>query len=512
MVDHKSNTSVTQLLWLLLFSSLALHWFFIWYFGDIGFEHDSYLHFLYSLTSFAKLPGSLYWAAGVWPKPVFTLLTGFVIWATGVQSLWIIKVFNTLIWIAMGLVTYRLARRLGLSVTASFIAIFLLQFSFLGFRAAIGALTEPLFAFLALVAILALYNKHHTTSFMSISLSALARSEGLLLLPAWVIILWVFHKRRNFLDLLWLVIFLLLWNWWGYSLTGDLTFIVTSGYPVDSPFGLGGWFYYPRGLFQYEPIIFPLAILGFGLTFKKGQYYPLHLLLLIFFTFNIVAWRFGRFGTAGLLRYFVPVVPWLALYAASTVDFTKLFLIRKRSFNPGSILLPLQVVFTLLVLNSHTVGYGLYNTPTVHPALVDAGKWIRAHHAKDYLYSSHPTLIYYAGRNFYSSSFLVNLENHSQVNRDGIFAFDHDFGTPELGTYLASFELIKSFGDFIFLYDLTSVEVTPKMTFGREDIRPYLRTGWADVEDWGTWGWGHRPKWASIQLAVGFLEMNIVME
>lgn len=89
---------ITQRLWLLLLGSVAIRLFFIWYFGDIDFEPDSYLHFIFSTSAFAQLPKSLNWAAGVWPKPLFTLLAGLIIWISGVRALWIIKVFNTLVW------------------------------------------------------------------------------------------------------------------------------------------------------------------------------------------------------------------------------------------------------------------------------------------------------------------------------------------------------------------------------------------------------------------------------
>lgn len=61
-----------------LILSAALHLFFVFYFGDVDFEADSYLHFIYTASTFADLPKSLNYAAGVWPKPLFTLLTGLL--------------------------------------------------------------------------------------------------------------------------------------------------------------------------------------------------------------------------------------------------------------------------------------------------------------------------------------------------------------------------------------------------------------------------------------------------
>jgi hypothetical protein len=271
-------------------------------------------------------------------------------------------------------------------------------------------------------------------------------------------------------------------------------FIVVAGYPLaTAPYGHGGWFDYVIGLLQYEPLIFPLALLGWGLSIGKGEYRPLHLLLILYFGFNVVAWRWGLFGTAGILRYFVPIVPWLAIYAATAFDCTKLLLAYQHLARYGLNPLGLQLLFTLLVLNSHTAGYHQYNTPTVHHALIEAGQWIQAQHPQDYVYSSHPALLYYAGRDFYSSAFVVDSK---PLQRDGIVAFELGFGSSELLKYLKRSSLLIEFDNYVLIYDhkLTAVTAHPAMAFGVEDIKPYLRDGWSAPEGWGTWAEGTYSK------------------
>ena len=218
----------------------------------------------------------------------------------------------------------------------------------------------------------------------------------------------MFYKRWRFFDLVVLALFPLLWDAWGYLLTGDVTFILSSGYPVNSPYGNGGWLYYPRGFLQYEPVLFLLAIIGVVLTVRKSEYRPLHLLLIVYVGFNVVAWRFGLFGTAGLLRYFVAIVPWLAIYAASVFEYSNVFLAYQYLAKRGLNLFLLQAVFTVLILLSGTSAYNAYNTPTVHHNLIEAGKLIRARYADKYLYASHPALLYYAGRDFYSGAIALD--------------------------------------------------------------------------------------------------------
>ena len=487
----KTNTNIPSKVWWILLVAAISRLFFIWYFGDVGFESDSYAHFLYAVSSFVDMPKSLNYAAGVWQKPLFTLLTGTFIWVTGIQSLWLIKILNTIIWIVVGVLTYSVGRRIELSKAAGLAAVFLVEFSFLGFRSSISVLTEPLFTALVLGALLMLLNRRYTFSCALVSLSALVRSEGLLLIIGWVIILWIVLHRRNFRDLLILIFFPFLWDLWGYSFSNDLTFILTSGYPLDSPYGHGGWLYYFKGLFEYEPVIFPLALLGFVFTLRERHILLLHILAGIFFVFNVVAWRFGRFGTAGLLRYFVPAVPWLALYAAMTLDYTNLLLTRRRMVKYGiNGLLVLQVVFTLTVLNSHTAGYNLYNTPTIQSAIKDAGEWIKANLDDKRLCAANPALLYYAGRDIYTNRFLTKPIQGKEVC---VVAYDRSFSSPELQEYMTNFELVASFDKFVYLYDydLTSIQIPAKISFSSEAIKPFLRDGWSDVERWGTWALGH---------------------
>lgn len=469
--------------------------FFIRYFGDVGFEPDDYLHFLFSVSSFARLPASLNYGVGVWAKPLFTLLSGLATWVTGIQSLWVIKLLNTFAWLGVGVLTYRLARQLNLSAAAGLAAMLLTEFSFLGFRASIGCLAEPLFTTVVLAASVAVYARSYRLFSLLVSLSVLIRSEGLVLLPVWVAILWLVHKRRRLDDLLIMLLFPVLWNFWGFMQSGDPTFIVTSGYPIAEVeiYGHGGWFYYPIGLLQYEPLLFPLTLLGFALTARQSRYYPLHLLMVTLFGFNIVAWRFGLFGTAGLLRYFVPVVPWMAVYAASAFGFRKFLAAYRNLASRGFNFLFLQMAFAVLVLVSHTEGYNLYNTPTIHHALIDAGEWVQTEHADDYLYSSHPALLYYAGRDFHTATMQRGPEG---MRQDGIVAYESGFGSAELSDYLARFPLLESFGNYVFLYDhdLTSIEAESTVSFGEESVQPHLREGSSSPGAWGTWAVGNHSE------------------
>lgn len=483
------------LILLLAFSSRV---FFIEYFGDVGFEPDSYLHFLFSKSSFARLPNSLNYAVGVWAKPLFTLFSGFAIWVTDIDSLWIIKFLNASIWLLTGSLVYRFTCQLGLTMAARLISVILTEFSFLGFRASIGSLTEPLFAFFVMAASVSLYAKRYRQFCLLVSLSVLVRSEGLVLLPVWIIGLWFIHHRRRLDDLLLIALFPLLWNVWGYTQSGDLTFIITSGYPISEThqYGQGGWFYYFRGLLQYEPLLSPLAFMGIVLTIRRSNYAVLHMLIGAFFAFNIVAWRFGLFGTAGLLRYLVPVIPWLAVYAASALNFNPLVGAYRESSVRRLAFLIVQMAFTILVITSHTEGYNLYNSPTVHHALIDAGRWIHNYYPGDYLYSSHPAVLYYADRDFYTGAMKRSLSN--DMVRDSIVAFEDGFGSTEFLDYLRKTPLLKKFGNYVFLYDhsLKSIRAEPLINFQPADIESHLRDGWANPETWGTWGVGQSSEFA----------------
>ena len=85
--------------------------------------------------------------------------------------------------------------------------------------------------------------------------------------------------------------------------------------------------------------------------------------------------------------------------------------------------------------------------------------------------------------------------------KDGIVAFDWDFGHGALLDYTKPFPLLAKYGDYLYLYDydLSSIEAQPMLSFSSKALRPYLQRGWSKIEDWGIWSVG-----ASSELAVYF--------
>lgn len=98
------------------------------------------------------------------------------------------------------------------------------------------------------------------------------------------------------------------------------------------------------------------------MAIRRREYDPIHTVMLVYFGFNIISWRFGLFGTAGLLRYFVAVVPLLSVYAATALQFRDLLVALKRLTLLGLNPLLWQIVFTVAVLNSHTAAYNAYKS------------------------------------------------------------------------------------------------------------------------------------------------------
>lgn len=424
--------------------------FFIEYFGDIGWEPDSYLHYLLAESAFINLPESLRFTLGVWAKPLYTLIFGFLIYITGIKSLFLFKLINSIFWIVVCYLVYLITKKLDFSETQQLIATAFTSFSFIAYRSSITELTEPLFTLLIISALLLLINKKYYFSSLLISLSILSRMEGFIFLVLWLVFIPKNIRIKNFLIL---ISFPLLWNIAGYAIYNQPFFIFSSGYSLKNTlYGTGNFWVYPAGLLLYEPIIFILFLIGYVRNYKSTKFFHINLIIITYLMFEVISYKFGIFGSLGLLRYLVPVIPILSIYAASALDKKSFMISRYNTKNIIFIIILIQISFTFVILNSNTSYQYLYNTPTVDPNLIDAGKWIYEQNFDEKLYSTDPTIIYYAKRNHYSSG---SLSSYNLGSAKGILVWDSGFGPRESNiTFdkMDKFELIKSFGKRVYIY------------------------------------------------------------
>jgi hypothetical protein len=84
------------------------------------------------------------------------------------------------------------------------------------------------------------------------------------------------------------------------------------------------------------------------------------------------------------------------------------------------------------------------------------------------------------------------------LTRDGLVAFENGFGTPQMQEYLSHFELLDTFGHYVYVHDhqITPIVVRPDITFDTDAVCPHLRHGWSEPEGWGTWALGPSSEFA----------------
>ena len=218
-------------------------------------------------------------------------------------------------------------------------------------------------------------------------------------------------------------------------------------------YGTGNFLVYPIGLITYEPIIFPMFLVGFARNIKTLKFFELNLIISIYIIFEVISYKFGMFGSLGLLRYLVPIIPIISIYAASIFSKNSIGMIKFKTKKIMFIIIVIQILFTFTILNSNTSYQYLYNSPTIDQNLIDSGKWIYEQNFNERLYSTDPTIIYYAKRNYYNSE---PLSYENLDNSNGILVWDSGFGPRESNISfdkINNYNLIKRFGNRVYIYE-----------------------------------------------------------
>jgi len=432
--------------------SLIIRLFFIIKHGEIDIESDSYLHFLWSQAWIHWPHGYYNILINVWAKPLFTFISGIVLYST-VENIIVIKFMNTTIWIGSLYLIYIISKEHKLSREAIFFSIFFTSFSFLALRSSIGSLTEPLFTFLILAAYYFILRKNFVLSSILISLSFLCRMEGVIFIAIWAAYCF---KNGKYTQLLILLIFPLLWMLASFLILGDALYIINGGYPLSSPYGRGDIHYYFLGLFKYEPIIFSLFLVSIPLFYKR--FFCIKMCVISVLVFNIIIFNYGLLGSAGILRYFVPIIPFMSLLAAATLkELTE----RLRINNPVpgylifSVIILLQLIYTFALISGNGFDYMEYDSPHVNQELINSGIFIKSLDQNKPLYAEDPAIIYFSERVMFVNSFF----SQPPVDTANIYyAYDIGFsknnsGNKKIDYYLDNCALMHNFSDYVYLFE-----------------------------------------------------------
>ena len=303
----------------MLFIYAALAAWTIIYFDGTGDTGDSVSHYLFA--KYAPKHPELYFDH--WAKPVFVLLAspfaqfGF----TGM------KIFNSCVVLLTIFTTYRIAKTL--KFRNAIIVSFILICTPLYFTLTFSGLTEPLFALVVSISILLLLKDKYIAASILISFLPFIRSEGLIFIGIFAIY-FAFKCKWKMLPLL--VVGHLIYSFLGYFIHHDLLWVIREiPYAhLDSVYGNGTLFHFSEKLFYllglpiYFLFVIGLIAICWDAIKKKSNLNEQVLLALGFLSFFIahsLFWFLGIFGSMGLLRVFICVMPIIALVALKGYNF-----------------------------------------------------------------------------------------------------------------------------------------------------------------------------------------------
>ena len=253
--------------------------------------------------------------ASIWARPLFVLL--YTLPAQLPFNL--TRVFSLLIAALIGLQAYRLARMRDIPWPSMAFLFTAAQPLFI--QQSYTVMTELCLGLLLALGLVHWENKHRNLSCLFISLTPLSRPEGFFLGPLWFLMVWFDRSSKVTAKLkrTGLLLFgLALWAFLSWLGTGNpLWFVQNFPWGYHGRWGSATILDYVLRLPRFaSPPILILALLGVFVIrrYRLGLAYFLTLFILVL---HSILWSGGYFGSAGYLRYLVPVSPLLGLCAAA---------------------------------------------------------------------------------------------------------------------------------------------------------------------------------------------------
>ena len=290
---------------------------------------DNYIHYLISHYAF-KHP---YLLIDHWGKPVFTALsspfTHFGFTAA--------KLFNVLCGTLSALLVYLTAKKLQFK--GAWIGIVILTFTPIYFIMLTSTLTEILFSLILILSVYLFLSQAYFLSIIIISFLPYVRSEGIVLLPIFLLLL-MNHKKYKLIP--WLAFGTLFYTIIGNFYYHDLLWLIHRN-PYNGAAQIYGHGPLLHFIANYNVIfgapLTLLIVIGLSLfmadlvlnTSKNGdkssevkKYDILFLIVLpaiVFLLFHSFLWWKGLGGSLGLIRVMASIIPLTTLMCLRTIDF-----------------------------------------------------------------------------------------------------------------------------------------------------------------------------------------------
>lgn len=301
----------TNLLWIFILAYVLFAALVITLFNGTGDSGDSILHYLFAKSA-PKHP-ELYF--NHWAKPVFTLLAspfaqfGFI----GM------KIFNALVVLMTIVLTHRTA--VNWQLKRPIFAALLIACAPLLIRHTFSGLTEPLFALFIAAGMFYTSRNKWAVACALVSFLPFVRSEGLIVITAFGLLLLV---RRQWKAIPWLLFGHLVYSVAGWFHYKDILWVFTKipYATTTSNYGNGDLFHFvdqlPFVIGIPSVLILAIGTLVLIVRWIRGQFNPnLHALILYGFLSYFIAhsmfWYLGIFNSMGLNRVLLGIIPFIAI-------------------------------------------------------------------------------------------------------------------------------------------------------------------------------------------------------
>ncbi len=398
--------------------------------GSYGGE-DSFMHYLFARYA----PAHPLLFLDHWGKPLFTMLSSPFA-AFGFQG---IKVFNILCVSATAWIGFEIAN--SQQWKHAYLAIPLILFNPLFFVTGMSGLTEPLFALILCGGVLLWIQQKYLSACLLISFLPFARSEGNLMIA--------FFFGMTLLEKKWKPLPFLLTGTLVFSLIGgvlknDFLWLRTENpyQGAEEIYGRGEWLHFIRA--NKEIFGVPQSILvligGIGLMFriftqKNWENFKMFAMIagpfLVYFFAHTIFWKFGLFGSFGLIRVMAAVVPLASLVAVFGFQFVTQFIpTNYRFINYFILYIPLAFVIYDPFFQ-YRLPYPLDERQTL---MKGVAQWLPKEKI-DRVYAAHPYFFHAAQIDIFDSQKRRPLEAcmHESLSSSDLIVWDNQFGPNECG-------------------------------------------------------------------------------
>jgi hypothetical protein len=358
------------------------------------------------------------------------------------------KLFNGLVGLLSAWFAYKIARKLELKF--AWLTIGFVIFAPLYFVKLFSGYTEPLFGFSLVLSVYLIVIRRPVLAALIISFLPFIRSEGYIILGVFAA---YFLVRKKFKAFFFLATGQVIYSIVGLVVGKSLFWTLNEiPYHIVSPYGKGTFSHYPNQLVLNLGVpIFILVCLGMLILILdlmrvkiwKPNPFRLEVYLLIFgsfltyFLFHTLSWGLGLFGSMGLNRVLVAMVPLLAVIALIGFDFVLNW--ESKGKFPYHTLITVPFVIYVLVFpflhNPASINWvkELHRTPEMN-LMQNIAADLKKNHPDRFLYYSNPYLSYALQINPFDKSkhlCFTDWQGEKKLSPNSLIIWDNWFSVTE---------------------------------------------------------------------------------